>query len=346
MRLNLAASALAAALLAWPLSARAATAGVHDEAGFFSPDAIAKADELIKDIKRDAQKELVIETFKSAPTDKRDEPNSADPKVKDRFFDDWAVRQAQDEQVNGIYVLICKEPPYIKPAVGNQTRREFSDEDRNRLGEILVDRFKKKEYDDGLLEAVRFVRSSLKDANGRPAGRTASQQGPATWPPYQGRPAGGDRPAPSGWGGWLCFGLVVVAVIGAGLWALSALFRGFQRGPMGYGPGNPGYGPGAYGYGPGGFMGGSGGGGGGGGFLPSVLGGLFGGAAGSWAYDRFGRPAASTQQGPPPAPPPDYTPEPPPVDTSFSAGGGGDFGGGDTGGGGGGDDAAGGGGAF
>ena len=169
---------------------------------------------------------------------------------------------------------------------------------------------------------------STKEPNKEAEGPAPSQPSPDRWPPEGGGRKAGLGGLSLGLGGCLCVGLVVVGVIAAGVMAVSALFRSFGRGPVGYGPG--GYGPGPGGYGPGGY------GGQGGGFMSSMLGSLFGGAAGSWAYDRFFGGHSSPTQGswqapnvaPPPAPPA-------PDDTSYTAGGGGDFGGGDSGGGGG-----------
>ena len=309
----------------------ALTPAVHDDAKFFTADAVSKADAIIKDIKERHGKDLLIETFSTAPAGREEEAKDADAAAKNRFFNEWAVQRARAEHVNGIYVLICKDPPFVKPVVGNQTLAIFNTDDRDHLGQILVDRFKKKQYDDGLLEAVRYVQSTLNQNDSAKAagGQTTEKQGPDVWSPYGGRrPAAGMGGLSMGLGGCLCVGLVVVGVLALGAMAVSALFRSFGHGPGGYGPGGYGPGPGGYGYGPGGY------GGQGGGFLSSILGGLFGGAAGSWAYDRFfgghSSPNQGSWQAPNAAPP---HPASAPEDTSYSAGGGGDFGGGDSGGG-------------
>lgn len=349
MRLNIGVSALAAVLFASPVPAWALTPAVHDDAGFFSADAVTKADANIKDIKERHHKDLLIETFPTPPADKEEEAKGDDGKANPSFFAAWALQRARAQHVNGIYVLICKDPPYIEPAVGNQTHTLFTDYDRAHLGKILIDHFKKrdqKEYDDGLREAVLYVQSTLnqndstKEPNKEAEGPAPSQPSPDRWPPSGGGRKAGLGGLSLGLGGCLCVGLVVVGVIAAGVMAVSALFRSFGQRPGGYGPAPGGYGPGGYG----------GQGGGGGGFMSSMLGSLFGGAAGSWAYDRFFGGHSSPTQGswqapnvaPPPAPPA-------PDDTSYTAGGGGDFGGGDSGEGGGdfgGGDAGGGGGDF
>jgi hypothetical protein len=323
-----------AALVIFPAAAWALTPEVHDEAGFFKPETVKKADEIIKAIKQDKKKDLLIETFKHVPAGKEKEATSSDHQEKDRFFSDWARERAREAKVNGIYVLICKDPPYIKVAVGNQTRKEFGDEQRDHLGKILVDRFKKKEYDEGLLEAVRYVQSTLKDASDHPnderhhAGSGGHHGGDGGT--GGGFPGGGSEHEGGGTvslGNMMCpllLGLLCVGAVIVGVIALIRMFRGGGSGPGGYGGGYGASNPPGYG---GGF----------GGFLSTFAASLFGSAAGMWMYDTFF--GGHTAQSPPMSSPTwdqGTSNAPPPEDTDYTAGGGGDIGdsGGDAGGGG------------
>src|SRR5260370_22117725 len=141
MRLRTSLSILAA-LLTFPAAASALTPEVRDDAGFFKPEAVTKANDVIKAIKRDKKKDLLIETFRHVPDGKEEQATSKDHQEKDHFFSEWALQRAREAKVNGIYVLICKEPPYIKGAVGNQTRKEFGDDKLDHLGKILAYRVK------------------------------------------------------------------------------------------------------------------------------------------------------------------------------------------------------------
>src|SRR4029079_4921908 len=97
---------------------------------------------------------------------------SSDATVKGRFFANWAVERARMEGVNGIYVLITREPGHVEVAVGNQTHTVFPNEERHRLSQLLLTHFRNKEYDAGLLAAVKDVRSVL--ANAPTAGTSAT----------------------------------------------------------------------------------------------------------------------------------------------------------------------------
>ena len=182
-------------------------------------------------------------------------------------------------EVNGVYILITKEPGHLQIEVGNlRTAKAFKMENRDHLEELMLKEFKAKEYDKGLLEGVEYVRKAMdENLKGVKKGER----------PVPGVVPAGESPGPTtverpslfsggNWLGLLCIGLAVAAVI----WVVFAVIRGLSAGRGGYAPG--GYGGPAYGGGYGG-----GGGGGGGGFMSGMLGGLFGAAAGSWLYDRF-----------------------------------------------------------
>lgn len=342
---RLAVLAVLAGWLAAAGPAGAVSPEVKDQANFFSADAVKRANEVIKEIRQRHKKDLLVETHLKPPEGR--EPG-ADAKARERFFTDWAVDRARTAGVDGVYVLICKEPSYLRIAVGNETRKKaFTDADRDRLGRLLLERFKKREFDEGLLEAVRSVQATL-HAN---VGKSKTTAGADSWLPLgvaaasagdladQAKTVASDAAnqastlasdttakastAVSGvadhaqswfddWGGWLCIAGVVLLV----LWLVRALVRAFTN------PGVGGFG------GPGGF------GGGGGGFMTGLLGGLFGAAAGMWLYDSFFSGGSAQAQTPDAAggaaTDQDYTAGGGDFGTDY---GGGDFGGGDFGGG-------------
>jgi uncharacterized protein len=308
-------------LLAAAVPARAAlVAEVRDEAKLFKPETLREADQVIREIKRDFKHDLLIETFPGIPDDKKAAFNKVkdNKEEKERFFQEWALGRAKTAEVNGVYILIVKQPGHVQVEVGNDTRKKaFTLKDRDKLAEIMTADFRNKEWDKGLLDSVEYVRKTMEANLGTP--KRGEQ--PAA-PPVR-HPAS-DQPAPpsllGGIWGLVCIALVVVAVV----WVVFAIIRAISGMGRGTAPGG-GYAPGYGGYG-----------GGGGGFLTGMLGGLFGAAAGSWLYDRFfrgdgGYAGSAAHAGESPAAGPE------PQDTDYS-GTGGDFDGdtGDTGNGGGG----------
>ena len=75
---------LTAAGPAWAI-----TPQVKDDAGFFSPAAVKKANEVIRDIKDRLHKDVVIETFKTVPANKVDQVKEMNPQARNRFFEEW-----------------------------------------------------------------------------------------------------------------------------------------------------------------------------------------------------------------------------------------------------------------
>src|SRR5262245_35822329 len=61
--------------------AQAGVAEVRDEAQFFSASAVAEANDQIKEIKQRHKKDLLIETVRQVPADKKAEATSSDEKV-------------------------------------------------------------------------------------------------------------------------------------------------------------------------------------------------------------------------------------------------------------------------
>src|SRR5437016_8860069 len=90
---------------------------VRDDAGFFSPQTVEQANAIIKQIKDDHGKDVMIETFAAIPADLQAQ---YDPDRKDQFFENWLTSRAKELGVNGVYVLICKDPSRAQLGVGKE----------------------------------------------------------------------------------------------------------------------------------------------------------------------------------------------------------------------------------
>src|SRR6266446_7278694 len=134
-----------AVLLGWLLTAEPATAQkkktpartVQDEAGLFSPTAVQKANAEIAEIKRIYNKDLLIETFGKARAG-IEKVELKDRQAKRQFFVDWALERAKNSLVEGVYVLICKDPHYVQTVVGQRTRETGTFTNKN--GDVLAEK--------------------------------------------------------------------------------------------------------------------------------------------------------------------------------------------------------------
>jgi uncharacterized protein len=276
------------AMLLGVARAPAASFGVRDNAHFFSADAIKQAEQSIQQIQQRHHKDLLVETFPAVPDDLRARLTQ---EGKEAFFSGWTNQRAIQQGVNGVYILIVKDPGHLEVWDGNRTQQHvFPESAAQQLRGQLLAAFRNKQYDQGLIQAARFVQDQM-DANVPASGSGAAVNpqsgGGGAAPGYPSFPGRVNRPS---WG----VGSIACVVIGVILVIL--LVRGiFGRSGSSFGGGGY-YPPGGYpqggGYPQAGYppAGGYSGGGGGSGFGRGFLGGLLGGALGGYAADRYMHP--------------------------------------------------------
>ncbi len=87
-------------------------------------EAVEKANRVIGEIEHQFHRDLAIETFATVPADKVDQVKGMDAKAQGAVLSHVGARAAQSEQLNGIFVLITKEPKHIQAVVGDKTQHE------------------------------------------------------------------------------------------------------------------------------------------------------------------------------------------------------------------------------
>ena len=238
--------------------AAAGTGGVRDSGDFFSEAAIKEATRKISAIETQFKKDLVVETFPDIPEEIQRGVDLSDKRALNKMFEQWTVKEAKQSRVNGIYILISKEPAHLQIVVGNDTQNKaFTSKDREKLSGIMLSKLRAKKNDEALLECVQFVSTTMA-GHVQPSTRVNNVAAPPAVSP---RALQSERASPWGW--------IITAVLGIGaVWLIVGVLRSF----MGRGAtGGQGMMPSA----------------GGGGMFGSLLGGMFGAAAGMWLYDQF-----------------------------------------------------------
>jgi hypothetical protein len=299
-----------AALVPLLLLASAASAQVRDDARFFSPQTVARANETIDRVRQQYRKTVVVETYDAVPGNLQGDLQQLG---RDRFYAQWADNRMRSMSLDGLLILITKNPGRVQVGLGKATPdRTFTVSDREQVRKVLADNFRSQQYDAGLQQAMDFVYRRMGENAGPEA--TAGGRGAATSPPQSsprgyGGVAGGANSTPGrtsvppvatgrscGMGSMLCLiiGIVVVVMLVRGVFSRRSAGGAGYGGGYG-GPGMPPPPPGGVygqpGYGQPGY------GGGGGGFGRGVLGGLLGGVLGSWGYNRMNRPPGSGSTG-------------------------------------------------
>jgi uncharacterized membrane protein YgcG len=316
--------------------AQATGAGIQDAAGFFSQEARATAEQQIAALHKKFGKDLRVETYASIPTDRADQYV---PEKRNAFFATWAYQRAKAVGLDGVMVLMCKDPSFLQVEVGDRTKQQaFTLANRGHLRDLLVTAFKQRHFDEGLLQAVTYYGQTLQANLGESGTGARPSVVPAPgWHPSKSAPQESPPSTPQG-NRSLLWIVGILAVVGVCLWMLfrrrsgAEAYRGAQPGsgysPYDYrsAPPGVGYPPPDYRYG----------GGGGGGFGRGFGGGILGGLLGGWLGNRLAHrdtassPDASADPFPrtpgggggfDPSPGPDFS-----GDQPADAGGGGDFG--------------------
>jgi hypothetical protein len=251
---------------------------VHDDAKTFSPEGIKKAKDEFAKLHTRTGRVVTIETMAKLP----DAERAKLVKLKDdnagqrKFWNEYAKAQAKEEKARGVFILISRSPGHVEVLADEEMKRKgFEGRKVDGLEEMFVTALResaKAEHKDkpaeqlairdkALFSAVEYLEKNLPGTEAdlkTPTG--GKKQASANVEDRRGEQP---RQGGMGIGGWVC---LIVSVL-LGVWLITALVRAFSGGGGG-------------GYGGGGGMGG-------GGFFPSLLGGLFGAAAGMYMYDHF-----------------------------------------------------------
>lgn len=266
---------------------------IRDTAGFFSPEAVRRAQDTLNQVERQTRVPVLIETVTSLPAAMTAEETTRWSKdTPKKQVDALAERKDREWGNKGLYVLLSKREHVISHVlVPGKLASRLSRERRLAMRDAFLDGFRRGDFDAGLKAGVEKIRQELGDAHS--AESRAALPGPSPLPGPRGDAAPDiqiQAPPPRGGGalGWLTLivillGIVIIFRILRGVF--GAMTGGYNRPSMP--PGGPG-GPPHDGYGGGGHGGGYGPRG--GGFLSGMFGGLGGAILGNWMYDRFNRP--------------------------------------------------------
>src|SRR5205085_1405009 len=134
------------------------------------------------------------------------------------FFNDWKERRYSELNLDGVYVLICRDPSYFQIGVGDETaKRAFTLSDRDRMRDVMMSAFRQKDFDTGIVQAMELAKQTFDRKMGDqrsqpPPVANAGQSGSAP-PPVVVQPRTSPR-APGG-GGLNCvtIGLILIGIV-------------------------------------------------------------------------------------------------------------------------------------
>jgi uncharacterized membrane protein YgcG len=134
---------------------------IRDQGKFFSAEAVRKADEQIREIYRKHGLDLLIETYQTVPSEQAEKLKGMDAAAKQKFFTHWSEARAKERVVNGLYVLIQREPRYLIVGRVGRGLKGFSAEIRGEVEQAMRNELREGRFDDALRAAVRLVEQYL-----------------------------------------------------------------------------------------------------------------------------------------------------------------------------------------
>jgi hypothetical protein len=145
---------------------------VQDEGKFFKMETLEKVNKKIRAIYQNYHMDVVIETFAAIPPEvekkfRAENKLAEDAKLSENerkeLFRFWSDARERELGVRGVYILINRKPGHLYVGRDPETRKKaFTSRDRERLLERLLDQFREKEYDAGLVGAVDAIESAFK----------------------------------------------------------------------------------------------------------------------------------------------------------------------------------------
>ena len=142
---------------------------LKDDGKFFSKEGTEKANKKIREIYQKYKKDVVIETVPMLTADQ-------EKKVKEdgeaKFFAKLTNDRAKEIGLNGVYLMLCKKPKYLRMHMDPETQKKmFTAGNRTTTVGKIVARFKEDEFDDGLFDGLKEIETLL-ETNSREATKT------------------------------------------------------------------------------------------------------------------------------------------------------------------------------
>ena len=170
---------------------------ITDGGKFFSAEAIQRALRVNRQIAEFFGKEVLVETFDHIPDNKAADFTALG---KDKFFSQWIDQLGRQRHVNGVVIVIVRQPGHLQIGVGNQTRQKlFTNADRDALRDLMLEHIRAKRFDQALVQGMQLVLERMW-GNEHPDFRLPAERRPTSQPAAT-QAAPTTRPATQGTGG-------------------------------------------------------------------------------------------------------------------------------------------------
>jgi hypothetical protein len=126
-----------------------------DEAKFFAPDTIKKANAAAEKLLKEKGIDLLVETIPAPPKGDAEKVRGMSAMDREKYFREIVQERTKAEKVAGVYILVCKNPTFLY--VERSGDVDLPPDLGSRLRTYLLASFREKKFDDGLTKAVEMV---------------------------------------------------------------------------------------------------------------------------------------------------------------------------------------------
>lgn len=99
--------------------------------------------------------DLQIETFDAPPKGTAEKVKAMSADQKEKFFHEVVTERVKEEKLNGVYILICKNPTYLY--VGTTGDAAFPSSAGSTIRQTLLSSFREKKFDAGLEKSLQIA---------------------------------------------------------------------------------------------------------------------------------------------------------------------------------------------
>lgn len=131
-----------------------------DEGMFFSEEAWARVAPAAERLLKEKAIDLQIETLASPPKHDPEKVKAMTPAEREKLFREFARERVAAGKVEGLYIVINKNPSSLYVERSEAARGRITDETVTKVKQMLLGSFKEKKFDAGLAECLNLILES------------------------------------------------------------------------------------------------------------------------------------------------------------------------------------------
>ncbi len=129
----------------------------RDDAKFFTGTAWVKVQTAANRLLKEKDIDLLIETVNTLPQTTADKLKAMTTEEREKHFKEYAEERCKAEKLSGVYVIINKNPGYAYIEISGPASASFYPGTGSRLTRTLLDAFKEKKFDKGLMDGLTYI---------------------------------------------------------------------------------------------------------------------------------------------------------------------------------------------